>query len=104
MGDSSFIDRLVAATARVGVYPDLRGVGGAGHLAGVIGALMSIVLVAAVLMIVVCVAVWAVSSSQGNFQAAGRARAGLLVAVGAAALDGGGVAWMNFLLHVGLTL
>jgi hypothetical protein len=33
-----------------------------------------------------------------------RARAGLLVAVGAAALAGAAVAWMNFLIGVGQQL
>ena len=92
---------LVAAA---GVYPDLSGIGGIGRLEGVIGALMSIVLMVAVLMIAVCAAAWAVGSWQANPAAAGRARAGLLVAIAAAALDGGGLAWLNFLIHLGPTL
>lgn len=83
------------------VYPNLPGVGGAGQLKTIIGALMTIVLIVAVLMIVVCAAAWAVCSSQGNFRAVGKARAGLFVALGAAALDGAGMAWMDFLLHLG---
>lgn len=92
------------AAAAVGVYPDLSGLGGAGKLHGVIGALMSIVLVVSVLMIAACAAAWAICSSSGNYSGAGRARTGLLVALGAAALDGAGIAWMNFLLHIGPTL
>ncbi|TWE13078.1 DUF6112 family protein [Rudaeicoccus suwonensis] len=86
------------------MYPNFNGVGGAGQLDTVIGALMTIVLIVAVLMIVVCAAAWALASAHGNYQAATKARTGLLVAVGAAALDGGGIAWMNFLLGIGPNL
>ena len=66
---------------------------------------MTIVLIVAVLMmIVVCAATWAVASAHGNYQTATKARTGLLVAIGAAALDGGGIAWINFLLGIGPTL
>src|SRR5579875_1835846 len=92
------------AIATGGVYPNLNGVGGVGQLETVIGALMTIVLIVAVLMMLVCAATWALASAHGNYQTATKARAGLLVAVGAAALDGGGIAWLNFLLHVGPTL
>ena len=67
-------------------------------------ALLTIVLIIAVLMLIVCAAAWAVSSAHGNYQAATKARTGLFVALGAAALAGAGVAWMNFLLGVGATL
>ncbi len=93
-----------AAEATVGVYPDLSGVGGIVQLESVIGALMSVVLVVAVLMIIVCAATWALSTSQGNASVAGKARVGMLVAVGAAVLDGGGIAWLNFLLQLGRAL
>lgn len=86
------------------VYPNLNGVGGAGQLKTVIGALMTIVLIVAVLMILVCAATWAVASAHGNYQTATKARTGLLVALGAAALDGAGIAWLNFLLSIGPTL
>ncbi|MGO9097972.1 MAG: DUF6112 family protein [Solirubrobacteraceae bacterium] len=95
---------LSVSIAATGVYPNLNGLAGAAELESVIGALMSIVLVVAVLMIVVCAAAWAVCSSHGNYHAAGKARTGLLVALGAAVLDGAGIAWVNFLLHIGPTL
>ena len=62
------------------------------------------VLITAVLMLIVCAIVWAVASAHGNYQAATKARTGLWVAVGAAALAGAGVAWVNFLLGVGTRL
>jgi hypothetical protein len=92
------------AVAADWVYPNLPGVGGAGQLKTVIGALMTIVLIVAVLMIVICAVAWAVSASHGNYRAVGKARAGLFVALGAAALDGAGMAWLDFLLHLGSRL
>lgn len=86
------------------VFPDFGGVGAAADLRSVVGALLTIVLVTAVLMLMVCAIVWAISSSSGNYHAATKARAGLWVALGAAALAGAGVAWLNFLLDVGTRL
>ncbi|MEA5052116.1 MAG: DUF6112 family protein [Propionicimonas sp.] len=86
------------------VFPDFGGVGGAAELRSIVGALLMFVLVTAVLMLIVCAIVWAVASAHGNHHAATRARTGLWVAVGAAALAGAGVAWLNFLLDVGTRL
>jgi hypothetical protein len=86
------------------VFPDFGALDGAGQLKAVIGALLTFVLIIAVLMLIVCAVTWAVSSAHGNYQASTKARTGLFVALGAAALAGAGVAWMNFLLGVGATL
>ena len=86
------------------VFPDFGGVGGAADLRAIVGALLMFVLVTAVLMLIVCAIVWAISSAKGNYQSATKARTGLFVAVGAAALAGAGVAWLNFLLDVGTQL
>ncbi|MCK3771063.1 DUF6112 family protein [Microbacterium aerolatum] len=83
------------------VFPDFGGVGGAADLRAIVGALLMFVLIVAVLMLIVCAIVWAIASSSGNYQAATKARTGLFVALGAAALAGAGVAWVNFLLGVG---
>jgi steroid 5-alpha reductase family enzyme len=91
----------VLATA---VYPNFGGVGGAGQLASIVGALLTLVLIVAVLMLIVCAVTWAISNAQGNYQAATRARTGLWVAVGAAALAGAGATWVNFLIHLGSSL
>jgi len=101
---STVFPLLASAVVAADVYPNINGVGGAGRLKTVIGALMTIVLIVAVLMIVVCAAAWAVASSHGSYAAATKARTGLLVAVGVAALDGAAIAWLNFLLGVGPTL
>ena len=83
------------------VFPDFGGVGAAGDLRAVIGALLMFVLIIAVLMLIVSAIVWAISSSTGNPHTATKARLGAWVALGTAALAGAGVAWVNFLLGVG---
>ena len=95
---------LSAVVPMASVFPDFGALDGAGQLKAVIGALLTFVLIIAVLMLIVCAVTWAVSSSHGNYQAATKARTGLFVALGAAALAGAGVAWLNFLLGVGATL
>jgi len=86
------------------VYPDLSGVGGRSTLVSVVGALLTFVLIVAVLMLIISGIVWAVSSSTGNAQAAQKGKVGVFVALGAAVLAGAAVAWMNFLLRLGDTL
>ncbi|OJU41512.1 MAG: hypothetical protein BGN97_10090 [Microbacterium sp. 69-10] len=86
------------------VFPDFGAVNGSDQLSQVVGALLMFVLIIAVLMLIVCAITWAIASSHGNHHAAAKARTGLFVAVGAAALAGAGVAWVNFLLNVGDTL
>ncbi|WP_062389889.1 DUF6112 family protein [Demequina iriomotensis] len=86
------------------ISPDFGAVGGIGDLRLIVGALLTYVLIFAVLMLVVSAIVWGIAASSGNYQLALRARTAVLVAVGAAALAGAAVALMNFLLGVGETL
>ena len=85
----------------MGVFPDFNGLGGIGDLRAVVGALLTFVLIVAVLMLIVSAIVWAI---HGNSAAASKGRIGVLVSVGAAVLAGGGVAWMNWLLDLGQQL
>ena len=85
----------------MGVFPDFDGLGGIGDLRAVVGALLTFVLIVAVLMLIVSAIIWAVASSTGNAHTATKARIGAWVALGTAALAGAGVAWINFLLGVG---
>ena len=55
-------------------------------------------------MLVVCAATWAVASANGSWQAAGKAKTGLFVALGGALLTGSALAWANWLLDVGASL
>ena len=85
------------------VFPDFGAIGGTAELRSIVGALLMFVLIVAVMMMIISGVTWAVASANGNFQTATRARLGLFVACGAAALAGAGVAWVNFLLGVGST-
>ena len=86
------------------VFPDFGGVGAAGDLRAVIGALLMFVLIIAVLMLIVSAVCWAIAAAHGNYSAAAKGRVGVLVALGAAVLAGGGVAWMNWLIALGQRL
>ncbi|AGJ77194.1 DUF6112 family protein [Cutibacterium avidum] len=86
------------------VFPNFDGLSGIGDLKTVIGAVLTIVLVIAVLMIIVSAIIWAIATGTGNTSVATKARAGVLVALGAAVLAGAGVAWINWLIHLGQQL
>ncbi len=88
----------------MGVFPDFGGLDGIGELREVIGALLTFVLIIAVLMLIVCAMIWALATANGHHSAATKARIGAWTALGAAVLAGGGVAWMNWLLDLGSTL
>ncbi len=86
------------------VGPDFGAVGGSSQLRAIVGALLTFGLITAVLMVVVCAATWAIGSAHGSWQTASKAKTGLFVAFGGAALTGGALAWANWLLDVGATL
>ena len=86
------------------VFPDFGSMSGIGDLKVVIGAMLTIILIVAVLMIIVSAIIWAISTSSGNPAVAAKARAGVFVALGAAILAGGGVTWLNWLISVGESL
>lgn len=86
------------------VGPDFGAVGGSSQLRAIVGALLTYGLITAVLMVVICAAMWAIGSAQGSWQTASKAKVGLLVALGGAALTGGALAWANWLLDVGARL
>jgi len=86
------------------VGPDIGAVGGSSQLRAIVGALLTYGLIIAVLMVIVCAATWSIASAQGSWQTATKAKAGLFVALGGAALTGGALAWANWLLDVGATL
>ncbi|WP_337006979.1 MULTISPECIES: DUF6112 family protein [unclassified Microbacterium] len=88
----------------MGVFPNFGGLAGIGDLKQVVGALFMFVVVIAVLMLIVSAICWAIAAAQGNYSAATKGRVGVLVALGAAVLAGGGVAWMNWLIALGQRL
>jgi uncharacterized membrane protein YjfL (UPF0719 family) len=88
----------------VNVYPNFRAVGGTALISTVIGALLTIVLVLAVLMLVVSAAAWALGTAHGNPHTAQRGKTGVLVALGGATLAGAAIALMSFFLDIGNNL
>ena len=83
--------------------PDFSAVSG-GNLPAVVGALLTIVLIAAVASLITSAIIWTFAEASGNYMLASKGKTGLLFSLGTAAAAGGGVAWMNFLLHVGAGL
>ncbi|GFZ89735.1 DUF6112 family protein [Nesterenkonia alkaliphila] len=83
------------------VFPDFDGVGGIDDIKEVVGALLTVVLILAVLMIIVSAIIWAIASSNSNPSAATKGRIGVWVSLGAAALAGAGVAWISWLIDLG---
>lgn len=55
------------------VFPDFDGLDGIGDLRAVIGALLTFVLIVAVLMLIVSAIVWAIAAANGNHAMAGKA-------------------------------
>src|SRR3546814_19516169 len=81
--------------------PDFGAVGGAADMRKVIGALLTYGLMFACLMIIISAAAWAISSSNGSWQSASKAKAGVFVALGGAALTGGALVWRSEERRVG---
>ena len=48
------------------VFPDFGAVGGSNELESIIGALLTVVLILAVLMLIVCAIMWAIGSANGT--------------------------------------
>ncbi|GAA1996466.1 DUF6112 family protein [Microbacterium pumilum] len=86
------------------VFPDFGAVGAADQLRDIVGALMMFALITSVLILVVCAVTWALAAGHGHYQTAARARLGVWLACGTAALAGAAVALVNFLLGVGAGL
>ncbi|WP_342586057.1 DUF6112 family protein [Xylanimonas protaetiae] len=85
------------------VAPDFTALGSDEKLARIIGALMTVALLVAVIVLIASAITWAIASNAGSWHLAQRARAGVLVALGGAVLAGGAIAWMSWLLGVGLS-
>lgn len=86
------------------VFPDFGAVAASGDLGRIVGALLTFVLVVAVLMTVICAAAWAIGRSTGSVRTADRGRVGMWVSLGSAAAAGAMTAWLNVLLDIGTGL
>lgn len=86
------------------VAPDFGAVNDVTELSEVVGALMTVTLIVAVLMLIVSAVIWAIAHTTGNYQNIARGKAGVLVAIGGGICAGGALAWLRFLLDTGGTL
>lgn len=86
---------------KVNVSPNTSGLPGIAELEKVVGALLTIGLVAALAGLAIAASVWAIGNHSANPSLAGRGKSGVLVAFVAAALTGGAVALINFFAAAG---
>jgi hypothetical protein len=94
--------RLLAAG--VNVSPNTGGLPGIAELENIVGALLTIGLVASLAGLAISAMVWAVGNHSVNPVLAGRGKTGVLVAFVAAALCGGAVTLINFFFGAGAQL
>jgi hypothetical protein len=82
------------------VAPDFSAVAGTAF-GEVVGALLTFTLLTAAAVLIGSAIAWAVAASSGSWQSVAKARTGVLVALGGAALTGSALAWGGWLLQVG---
>jgi hypothetical protein len=87
--------------AGVNISPNASGLPGINELQNIVGALLTIGLVASVAGLVIAAIVWALGSHSSNPVLAGRGKTGVLVAFAAAALTGGAIVLINFFASAG---
>ena len=90
--------------AGVNISPNTTGLPGLSELQTIVGALLTVGLIASVAGLAVSSIVWAIGSHSANPTLAGRGKTGVLVAFVAAALIGGAVVLINFFAGAGAKL
>ncbi|NNN22171.1 MAG: hypothetical protein HKL80_09255 [Acidimicrobiales bacterium] len=90
--------------ASVNIAPNSSALPGINELQNMVGALLTLGLVASVAGLAVSSIVWAIGSHSANPVLAGRGKTGVLVAFIAAALTGGAVTLINFFAGAGAQL
>lgn len=93
-----------AVAAAVNVTPNSSGLPGISELQNIVGALLTIGLIAALAGLAIAATVWAIGSHSANPTLAGRGKTGVLVSFVSAALIGGAVALINFFSSAGTHL
>ena len=88
----------------VNVTPNSSGLPGITELQNIVGALLTIGLIAALGGLAISASVWAVGNHSANPVLSGRGKTGVLVSFVSAALVGGAVALINFFAGAGATL
>jgi hypothetical protein len=90
------------AAAPPNIEPNTDGLPGVQAAQSIVGALLTLGLIAAVAGIAVGSIVWAIGSHSSNPHAASKGKTGVLSSVGAAILIGGANALVQFFWNVGL--
>lgn len=85
----------------VDINPNSDGLPGIAQLSNIVGASMTVGLILAVLAMIVSAIIWALGANSSNPHLAGRGKAGVLVAFGAAIVTGASVTLVNFFWNVG---
>jgi hypothetical protein len=83
------------------VSPNSTGLPGIGTLSNIVGALLTIGLIACVAGLVIAAIVWAIGTHSSNPNLSGRGKTGVLVAFAAAALIGGANVLVDFFVTTG---
>jgi hypothetical protein len=86
------------------ISPNTTGLPGISTLQNIVGALLTIGLIACLAGLVMAAIVWAVGHHSANPSLAGRGKAGVLVAVAASILVGGANVLVDFFVHTGSML
>ncbi len=95
---------MVSLVTGVNVTPNTSGLPGISELQNIVGALLTVGLIAALAGLAISASVWAIGNHSANPVLAGRGKTGVLVSFVAAALTGGAVALINFFAGAGGTL
>jgi Family of unknown function (DUF6112) len=90
--------------ADVNVTPNSSGLPGISELQDIVGALLTIGLIAALAGLALSAMVWAVGNHSANPVLSGRGKTGVLVSFVSAALIGGAVVLINFFAGAGAQL
>jgi uncharacterized protein DUF6112 len=88
----------------VNVSPNSSGLPGISELQNIVGALLTLALLAALAGLAIASAAWAVGSHSANPILAGRGKTGVIVAFVSAGLTGGAVALIDFFSSAGAHL
>jgi hypothetical protein len=91
----------MSAAASVNITPNTSGLPGISELQDIVGALLTIGLIAALAGLAISAIVWAIGNHSANPVLAGRGKTGVLVSFVSAGLVGGAVVLINFFASAG---
>jgi hypothetical protein len=92
---------VFAPTVVADVSPNSTGLPGIGALSNMVGALLTVGLIACVAGLVIAAIIWAIGTHSSNPNLSGRGKSGVLVAFAAAILIGGANVLVDFFVSTG---